>query len=95
MDSKIPVIPGLFIPQTIFAVNNQPIIMGILKKGDLALAMTTTINNKSYKLIDIQVLNQHQKSVKSEGKEIAIGVNLSNMSVTDAQKIINQELIFN
>jgi hypothetical protein len=94
MASKIPVIPGLFIPQTIFVVNNQPIIMGVLKKGDMALTMTTSIDAKSYKLTDIQVLNQHLKLVKSEDKEIMVGIILSNMTVENAQKTVNRELIF-
>jgi len=94
MDSKLPPVPALFVAQTIFASNNQAILMGVLKKGDLILAMTTSIDGKSYKLTDIQVLNQHPKSVKSEGKEIVIGITLSNMLIENAQKIVNQELIF-
>lgn len=86
--------PGLFITQTVFAINNQPILMGVLKKGDLTIAMNTTIKGKTYELIDIQILKQHQKSVKSEGKEIIIGISLKDISIEDAQKIINQELIF-
>lgn len=94
MASEPPVVPGLFIPQTVFAVNNLPVLMGILKKGDLVLSMTTFIKGNSHKLIDIQVLNQHQKSVKSGGKEIVVGITLSNISIESAQKIVNQELLF-
>ena len=93
MASEIPIIPGHFTPQTVFAVNNQPMIMGMLKKGDLVLTMSTTIDGVSYKLTDIQVLNQHPKSIKSEGKEIVVGITLSNMSIENAQKTVNQELL--
>ena len=94
MASEIPVTPGLFTPQTVFAVNNLPVLMGILKKGDLVLSMTTSIGGNLYKLTDIQLLNQHPKSVKSEGKEITVGIILSNISIENAQKIVNQELLF-
>ena len=94
MASETSIIPGVFVPQTVFAVDNKPMIMGVLKRGDLILSMTTTIDGVTYKLTDIQVLNQHLKSVKYEGKEIAVGISLSNLSIERAQKMVNQELLF-
>ena len=95
MVSEIPITPACFIPQTIFAINNQAILMGVLQKGELILSATTSINGKTYKLIDIQLLNKHVKSVKLENEKTqTIGIILSNMSIEDAQKTINQELIF-
>lgn len=95
MNSKLPSTPALFVPQTIFASNNQAILMGVLNKGDLTLAMTTSVGGKFYKLTDIQLSNQHPKSVKLEnGETKIIGIILANLTTEEAQKIVNQELIF-
>lgn len=95
MPSDTPVLPALFIPQTVFASNNQAVLMGVLKKGDLLLNSTTSVSGKTYSLVDIQLLNAHPKLVKAGDKENKVlGIVLANMSPDDAQKIVNQELIF-
>lgn len=87
--------PGIFIPQSVFAVAGQVILTGVLKKGELRLDTTTSFKGKTYKLIDIQALNQHIKNVTSEDNGAqGVGIVLTNNSVEEAQEMANKELLF-
>lgn len=73
---------NIFIPQTIFSVQGTPVLIGIVKSGELRNDMTTLIDNKISKItkIDPGLTN--------------LGISLSDLDLTQAQNLINQELEF-
>lgn len=94
MPSEKEIEPGVFIPQSIFASNGQAILMGVLKKGELRLNTATSFKGKTYKLVDIQALNQHVKTITSEDNRKGVGIVLANNSIEEAQVMTNKELLF-
>lgn len=81
-DYIMPSDKNIFVPQTIFQLQGVPVLFGVVKSGELKKGMTVTVDKITLKVIKI------------EQGPANLGISLSNIDITQAQNLVNQELEF-
>lgn len=72
----------IFCPLSIFSIQGQPVLFGLVKNGELKIGMMTEIDKKKLKISKIELGQGH------------LGITLTGLDTTQAQNLLNKELEF-
>jgi hypothetical protein len=75
---------AVFVPQTIFSVQGNPVLFGTIKSGVLKTGMTAVTDGTEIKV----------EKIETQGETTTLGVTLSGIDVAKAQQLVNQEIEF-